>query len=415
MEKRRVHEIRAENGRRSFNYLEIKALLSYFDQEVERTFVRAFEIVPGAPGAGVSEFTVDTKNWAAFGEANWDFAENWRLILGARYTEDELDYVFERRREGFPLGIPEPVGPSSDGTDEDDLSGKLGLQWDYSDAGMAYLTYATGYKGPAYDITFGTLPDDLERVEPERSKGWELGVKTTLWDGRVSLNAALFHTVYEDFQGQAYYDPDGTPDCPDDNPGCDPDDDAGGVIMTNAGEVSTQGLELDFVALITENFRLSGGLALIDAKIDEYEQGPCSAGQLFREECGEDGIQDISGGDLPFSPDWKLNLTAAYTWGRDSYFDVVFKGLLRAQDEVQYGLHQDENTIGDSYAVLDASAQFLAHSDRWEATLFVRNITDDFYPQTIYDTNINFIQNAYFHRYSKTAERNYGLEMRFRW
>ncbi len=395
----------------NFTYV---AGLFYFDQEVNRRFERRFEFVPGMPGEGVSTFQVDTRNWAVFGEATWAFNDAWRLIVGARYTEDELDYVFERTRDGLTIGLPEPVAPAKNGTDEDDLSGKVALQWDFNDEGMAYLSYTQGYKGPAYDITFGTIPEDVHRIEPEISDSWELGLKTTLLDGQVMLNAALFHTEYEDFQSQAYFDPDGDPGCPYDNPGCDPDNDPGGFLLINAGEVSSEGLELDFVAQVTENLRLFGGLALIDASIDDYPAGPCSDPQKYRGEC-PDGLQDLSGGDLPFSPDWKASLTAAYTWFRADSFDVVFRGSVRAQDDIQFNLHQDENTIADSYAIYDASVTLIDQDDRWNVTLFAKNLTDEFYPSNIFSLPAVFIPNAYFHRYSKSAERGYGLEMRYRW
>jgi iron complex outermembrane receptor protein len=279
---------------------------------------------------------------------------------------------------------------------------------------MAYLSYTRGYKGPAFDIAFGTDPVDLPRIEPEISDSWELGVKATLFDGQVRMNAALFHTVYEDFQSQAFFDPDGIPDCPADEPGCDPDDDPGSFILINAGEVTTQGLELDFLAQVTEQVRLSGGLALIDATIDEYPAGPCSGGQIFRDEC-PDGLQDLSGGDLPFSPDWKLNLTASYFWARERAFNLEFKGSVRAQDEVQYSLTQDQYTIEDGYTVLDASLVFESHSDRWDATLFVKNLTDKFYASSIQANNPSILPNGYTQRYAKVAERSYGLEMRYRW
>jgi iron complex outermembrane receptor protein len=388
--------------------------LFYFDQNVDRTFIRSFLIIPGNPGMGTADFEVDTKNWAAFGEATLALSDDWRLILGARYTEDELDYKFARVREGFPVGVPDPVQPTSGDTNEDDFSGKLAVQWDFSEASMAYISYAEGYKGPAFDLTFGTNPVDLQRVEPETSQSWELGLKTTLFDGQVMLNAALFHSVYDDFQSQAFLDPDGQPDCPADNPGCDPNDDPGGFLLINAGEVSTQGLEFDFLAQVTENIRLSGGVAFIDAAIDDYPEGNCSDGQKFRGEC-PGGLQDLSGGDLPFSPDWKANLTAAYTWTRQSTFDVVFAGSVRAQDEVQYGLAQDKNTVGDSFALLDLSVNLRGHSDSWGTTFFVKNVTDEFYPSFIFSTNLNFLPNGYNHRYGKLAERTYGAEVRYRW
>ncbi len=388
--------------------------LYYFDQHIERVFNRSFEIVAGDPGMGTATFEADSENWAVFGAATWNINEAWRLILGARYTEDDLDFVFERVRSGFPVGVPDPVPPTGQSTDEDDLSGKIALQWDYSGQGMAYLSFVQGYKGPAFDLTFGTDPATAERIDPETSDSWELGIKSTFLDGQLMLNAALFHSVYDDFQSQAFFDPDGTPDCPDDNPGCDPEDDPGGFFLINAGEVQTRGLEIDVLYQATENLRLSGGLALIDATIEDYDLGNCSDGQKFRGEC-PDGLQDLGGGDMPFSPDWKLNLTAAYTWNRDNLFDVVFIGALQARDEVQYGLHQDENTIGDELTLLDLSARLRSHSETWDATFFVKNVTDEFYATAIYSTPTVFLENGYNHRVPKQHERTYGLEMRYRW
>ncbi len=388
--------------------------LFYFDQEVERTFRRELELIPGLPGIAVADMEVDTTNWAAFGEATWNFSDAWRLILGARYTEDDLDYVFGRTREGLPIGIPAPVEPTKGDTEEDDLSGKVALQWDYSDEGMTYLSYAQGYKGPAFDVAFGTDPTDLPRVEPETSDSWELGLKTSLLDGQIRLNAALFYSEYQDFQSQAFFDPDGPTGCTPDNPGCNPDNQTGTFILINAGEVTTQGLEIDFLAQVTENLRLSGGVAFIDASIEDYPAGPCSDGQKFRDEC-PDGLQDLSDGDLPFSPDWKASLTASYVLALDASFDVVFKGSVRAQDDVLYSITQDENTIEDSYSIFDASVVFESHSDRWDATLFVKNIGDEFYASGIVSAPSALLPNGYNHRYAKLAGRNYGLEMRYRW
>jgi iron complex outermembrane receptor protein len=394
--------------------------LFYFDQTVERTFRRDFEIIVGSPAFAVADFQVDTKNWAAFGEATWNINDTWRMIFGARYTEDELEFEFERTSEGPQIGIPPGVALTRGDTEEEDFSPKLVVQWDYSDVGMTYLSYSEGYKGPAFDMAFGTDPVDLPRVDPETSESWELGLKTTLFDGQVRLNVAVFHSVYDDFQSQAYFDPDGTPpDCPDDIPDCNVGDDPGSFILINAGEVSTQGVELDFLAQVTENLRLTGGVAYIDASIDDYPAGPCSGGQTFRMEgtCGSAGLnlQDLEGGDLPFSPDWKGSLAASYTVPLDGSFDVVLKGSVRAQDEVQYSLTQDKNTIQDAYAIFDASVVFQGHNEQWDATLFVKNIADEFYASSIQPNNAAIVPNAYNHRYGKQAGRTFGAEMRYRW
>jgi len=393
-----------------FNYV---AGLYYFDQSVEETYERSLASGGNFISSGVATFKADTTNWAAFGEAVWAFHDSWRLIFGGRYTVDDVSFKYRRTREGLPVGTPDPVAPSKGSTNENDFSGKLALQWDFNDAGMTYLSYAQGYKGPAFDLTFESDPETQERVEPETSDSWELGLKSTWFDGRAVLNAALFYSEYDNFQAEGFFDSDGLPDCPDDNPTCAPEDDPGAFILINAGKVTTQGLELDFQAQVTESLRVAGGVAYIDAQIDEYLQGPCSNGQTFRGDC--DLSQDLSGGDLPYTPKWKGNVTASYTWARASTFDVVFIGSVRAQDEVQYSLSQDEGTIGDAYTILDASVVFQDHSEHWQATVYAKNLTDEFYVENIRSMNGVFIPNAYQHTYSNMAERHYGVEMRYRW
>ena len=394
----------------AFSYV---AGLFWFDQEANRELSRIWDIIGPAQGTFFSE--VDTHNWAVFGEGTLDMSDTLRLVAGLRYTEDELDYKISRTQEGPGLGLPDPIDPpETGGTDEDNLSGKLALQWDFSYQGMGYLSYAQGYKGPAFDIVFGADPAAIVPVDPEISDTVELGLKTEMLDGRVRLNASLFYSIYDDFQASAFFDPDGTPDCPIGDPGCDPENETGTFQLLNAGEVRTQGLELDFTALVTENLRLSGGVAFIDATIEEYDLGKCSAGQEVRGEC-PDGAQDLSGGDLPYSPDWKLTLTSAYTWERDELFDVVFTGTVQAQDEVLYDISQDENMVADGYATLDLSVKFKDHEDRWSSTLFVKNVTDEFYVTNIGETQSSIVPNGYTHRMAKLSERQYGLEVRYRW
>ena len=88
---------------------------------MKRNFRRSFIIIEGDPGEAVADFKVDTKNWAAFGEATWHINDFWRLILGARYTEDELDFTYGSTLSGPQVGLPPPVVQTPGDTDENSL------------------------------------------------------------------------------------------------------------------------------------------------------------------------------------------------------------------------------------------------------------------------------------------------------
>ena len=72
-------------------------------------------------------------------------------------------------------------------------------------------------------------------------------------------------------------------------------------------------------------------LAYIRARIDEFENGPCNFQQRetgVPPACGSAGAtQDLSGGDMPFSPDWRLTLSANYLLPLESVpFGLAFTG-----------------------------------------------------------------------------------------
>ena len=92
-------------------------------------------LVAGEPElalAGATDLVARTPSsaecWAAFGEATSHFSEAWRVIVGAQYTEVELDFTFERTLSGPQIGLAMPVAQTPGDTSENDLSSKLAVQ-----------------------------------------------------------------------------------------------------------------------------------------------------------------------------------------------------------------------------------------------------------------------------------------------
>ena len=71
--------------------------------------------------------------------------------------------------------------------------------------------------------------------------------------------------------------------------------------------------------------------------------------------------------------------------------------------------------VADSYATLDLSVKFTDHKDRWSSTLFVKNVTDEFYVTNVGETQSSIVPNGYTHRMVKLSERQFGLEVRYLW
>lgn len=408
--------------------------LYYFDLDIDRRFSRT--LFPGnavLEGTAVSDIAVDTLNYAAFGEATFNLSDAFRIVAGARFTHDEVDFEFERISTS---PFQPSQAPFSRTVEEDDFSIKLTTEWDVSETVMAYFTFAQGYKGPAFNVVAGSTPANTSPVQAETADAFELGLKSTLFDGALVLNVAAFFTEYSDFQAQSseailILDENGNPRDLDMN---GTNDTQFSFVLANVGEVSTMGLEIDFIAQVSESLSLFGGLSLIEAEIDSYLNGPCSFSQQTRGVGfnGQTGcevqpaspgggapaprVQDLSGGELPDSPDWKFTLAANYFMPLERWpFDLVFKANYRIQDDVQYRIEQDRFTIQESYDVLDFSVELKDKNERYSVNAFVKNVLDDFHVTSINATNENIIPNGYSQQVPKTARRTAGIEFRYRW
>ncbi|MDT1091296.1 TonB-dependent receptor, partial [Pseudomonas aeruginosa] len=81
-----------------------------------------------------------------------------------------------------------------------DFSYKLGIQYQASPDVMAYASYTRGYKGPALNLlnnlTAATVNAGLAVLKPEIARNWEIGLRTTLFDRKLTLNATGFYEMF---------------------------------------------------------------------------------------------------------------------------------------------------------------------------------------------------------------------------
>jgi iron complex outermembrane recepter protein len=402
----------------------------YSRAETERTFTRndivctpattpVTTLVPcGAAGANPSTFPTGTanfgsvfKNFALFGQGTLNLAERFRFIGGLRYTIDQLD-VFHSRVSPltgpgiqpnfdagvFNNGLRNPVTGSfvagiSNGipftakATNTNLSGKAGAQFDVSDDSKLYATYSRGYKGPAFNIffnltTIGTLP-----IEPETADSYEVGLKNSLFNGRLIVNLAAYYAKYKNFQAN------------------NPDLVAGvrTTRFTNAGTISTRGAELDFVAKPVKNLTISGGLAYTDAKVDRFRLPP-----------GADATQLIPNGTpLAYAPKFKGSVGADYLVETGGSVNIIL-GAQSSFQTKQLSLFlpsaaaRAAGTIG-GYSLVDLSASIVDVNDRYKLTLQAKNVFDTSFASSIVDGGPG---GSFRYLIPREADRYFGITAR---
>ncbi len=327
-------------------------------------------------------------NLAFFGQGEVDITDDLKLIFGARYTDDKVSFT-HRRTNNDPFGR-RGVGVRSvflntnfaNETEATDASGKLGLQWEVNEKGMAYATFSEGYKGPAFNVFYNMGDNDTLPIAEETSTSLELGYKFT--GDNLFANVAIFSTDISNFQANNFDTRDGTTI----------------TRLTNAGDVSTSGIELDFTWQPTENLQLSGGFAKIDAEIDRFN---CPIG------VAPGACTDRSGLDVPFSPDLKYTLNANYVLPMNN-MDVIFNGSFVHMDEQFSDLPSNNGTQNPAallpdYDLFNASVAFSFQEDKYRVTLIGKNLGDESYATT-------YSGDGFRYQIPRDAERYFGVSFR---
>lgn len=306
--------------------------------------------IPPEWGFGID---VDAESYAAFGQADWDITDRLSMTLGLRYSRDEKDADYDTTSN---LGLVVTPFKTTVGDDWSSTDGSLSLSYDFADNIMGYISYSTGYKPGGFQ--FGAIaPIIAEQVfEPEEVAQIELGVKAALFEQRLMVNAAIFDMDYQDLQLLRVL-PAGIPGVT-------------LVTISNAGESTIQGAELEGSALLTEGLFLDFGLSYLDAEFDEYFFDP------------QAGI-DFSGNTLPRAPEYSYTLSLryetslgrgdlssslSYNWQDESYFEA---------DNNQI----DPDSTQDSHGLLNASISYAAES--WTFTLWGTNLLDEEYRRSV--------------------------------
>jgi outer membrane receptor protein involved in Fe transport len=344
------------------------------------------------PSAAIDEpdiyWTTDQKReneeTAYFGQIQFDITEQLTASVSARYFE------YDSRLKGFSGTIwwpnccwQRPPFNTDLETDDEDTVYRANLSYNINDDVMVYATYAEGYRPGGLNRVFDTVIGGT--YEPDFVDSYEVGIKSTLMDGRLRFNAAAYMQEWDDFQLSRF------------------DIEVSPLTLTdNVGTAESNGVEADFAFLVTDDWQVTGAISYIDATITEdYWVDKSQEG--ITEPDAEDGRE------LPRVPEWKWNLGTRYNFevaGMDSYFQAnyIYTGesynqLFSGSNEVRTRTQQDEYDIVNLSVGVDSGS--------WGAELFVRNATDE--RGEVFINGVNWDN-----RVTTNRPRTFGVRTRFR-
>ena len=288
--------------------------------------------------------TLDTVSWALFGQLEYDLSQTLTLVSGLRYTEEERDFT-----QDVGPAFSEFAIDATDSLSDNATTGRIGLDWRPAPDTLAYASYSTGFKSGGYSGSYNSLPESTLPVGAETIQNFELGLKTTLAEV-YRLNAAAFHYTVEDYQAQMFLTV------------------ADGSIITNAGDVTGMGAEVELTAPITENFEVIAGAGWLDTNFDS-ELGIGVAGDFY----------SLDDNELPSAPGFTYNLVARYYMSLEGNGELVFQGDYSWQDDHFLQVENDPYSKQSAYGLANAKVSWHSPSDVYSVEAFARNLANEEY------------------------------------
>ena len=340
---------------------------------------------------------------ALYGELAYQITDEWQVTVGGRYYEYDIETQSE---VDFPLFDPDFVAASLDEIAARDFNPELRQKDDGSlfkfntsyainDDLNVYLTISEGFRigggngggdCPEFDPNatqgncnlapgqqFGPGPNDFAQFDersygPDTTRNHELGVKSQLLDGTLTLNGVVY---YIEWNGNQLSSATVNASVP---------------ITINGNGAESTGAEATFNWLATENLRINGSFSRVKSELSADVPSlirtidPPGFGTLF--------IDGSDGDRLPGSPETQMSLSATYFQDLSNGAELDYSADFAWQSDIL----SRTAALGGAYTLPSfgvANARVSYTMDEWSATLYVNNLFDKFAETGVQSTPLN--------------------------
>ena len=296
---------------------------------------------------------------AVFGQVSYDFSDRLQVQLGARWSESTStnDNVYTT----YPaFGL---ILLQNDEVTAEKTTGKISVNYKLDDDNFIYGFVATGFKMGGLNAPNFYVP--ASSFGPEDVTDYEIGWKSTLFDGRVRTQLGAYYMVYEGFQVIV-----GDPTVPLFN-----------SIVNVTGETVLKGIEG------SAQMRFGQWSADVAASISSSELGDFFAvdPRLTRRPCNPQtgpavgSCQNIGGNNQSYAPELTFNIGVQYEFAMGGGATLTPRIDYSHIGEAWTSIFNNE-ALGDRLEARNlVNLKLTYQRDDWTLAAYALNATDQTY------------------------------------
>ncbi len=344
---------------------------------LDATASGAFDTVVGLANlTTLTSGSVDTISYAAFADFSYDLTDALSISVGGRYTHDEKEGTVFRQQY---LGIRSPSfgnnaavllgGPRTNYTrtrEFEKFTPRVSVSYEFSPELTAYGSWSQGFKSGGFDMRGDAVlyPATVNGYAPETVETFEIGLKGSLFDRRLSFATAIFDSSYEDQQITTQYPAGATV----------------ASVVDNVGSSSIRGWEFEGRLRATDNLTFNASLSYIDAQFDQFlayiPTGPLNSTCPTLVGC----FVDVSSArDFQNTPEWQGSIGARYDWTMEGGAMISFLPSIAYRGDYQQFETPAPLLDQEAYWMVDASVVWTSASDRLTFGVHGKNLADERY------------------------------------
>ena len=253
-----------------------------------------------------SNYGFATTGTSVYGQADYKLTDALTLTAGLRHTAEDKStqrYYAQVDPANAVLAVIVPQGTAAK-TNFKATTPLVSLGYKLNDQASVYGRYSEGFKSGGFNGEAQSVVEATRPFRPEKLKSMELGLKSTLLNGRMTFNAALFNNDSTDLQ-QAIFTASG----------------AAGSDIRNIGKANSRGIELESAWRVSADLKLQVGYGYLQTKYKEYpnDLGVNVADNVAVVHAPRHTLNLVADGTLAQTSLGKLRASADYTFTSSHY------------------------------------------------------------------------------------------------